>query len=601
MKIGLLAIAALLPGAALAQAPDPLAPLQPAQAAPVVPTPPVAQPPAPVVLTPPFARPVPQRVVAVPRDWQGVFRAIRSSDWAAAEAGIAILPNHVLTPVARAELYTAKGSPTVDLARLQGLLAEAPDLPQAEQIARLAVARGAVQPPLVVPKRPLVGLGSAPRRVRAAPVRGDAWADQLRARIDPLLEADDAAGAEVLLMQSGAMLSLEARAEAAQRIAWTYYRLGRDGDARRVADSWRQGASGDWAAHAAWISGLAAWRQGDCNGSSLAFRQVAATTRERELGAGAYYWAARSEQACRRPAAVAGLLKAAASSPESFYGLVALETLGSETRLPADGHSHSAAVDNRANVRRAVELVTIGEHSLAEDMLRHQARIGQPAEHRGLIEVARRLDLAGTQFWLAHNGQRGATATASDRYPTPRWSPVTGWRIDPALAFAHVIQESTFKTAAVSPIGAVGLMQVRPGTAEDMARARGLAFSRAQLTDPRMNLEFGQSFIERVRGLGATGGQLPRVIAAYNAGPLPVGRWAAIPGQGDPLLWIESIPYWETRYYVPAVLRNMWVYQGLAGAPAPTLKALVQHRWPEFPTSRTFADRSDSAAAMPRP
>ena len=53
------------------------------------------------------------------------------------------------------------------------------------------------------------------------------------------------------------------------------------------------------------------------------------------------------------------------------------------------------------------------------------------------------------------------------------------------------------------------------------------------------------------------------MIASYNAGPLPVARWAAINDKGDPLLWIESIPYWETRYYVPAVLRNMWVYQGL--------------------------------------
>ena len=90
-----------------------------------------------------------------------------------------------------------------------------------------------------------------------------------------------------------------------------------------------------------------------------------------------------------------------------------------------------------------------------------------------------------------------------------------------------------------------------------------------------------------MRRSSATGGQLPRMMAAYNAGPLPVARWAAIPGQGDPLLWIESIPYWETRYYVPAVFRNMWVYQGLAHAETPTLSAIAQHRWPAFPTSRT--------------
>jgi len=220
-------------------------------------------------------------------------------------------------------------------------------------------------------------------------------------------------------------------------------------------------------------------------------------------------------------------------------------------------------------------------------MLRHQARICRPSEHHGLIELAERLDLAGAQFWLAHNGQPGAIAFPQDRYPTPHWAPLTGWRVDPALAFAHVIQESTFRTDAVSPAGAVGLMQVRPGTAGDMARARNLPFSTSTLTEPSYNLEFGQSFIEQMRSSSATGGQLPRMMAAYNAGPLPVARWAAIPDRGDPLLWIESIPYWETRYYVPAVFRNMWVYQGLARVETPTLSAIVQHRWPAFPTSRT--------------
>ena len=90
-----------------------------------------------------------------------------------------------------------------------------------------------------------------------------------------------------------------------------------------------------------------------------------------------------------------------------------------------------------------------------------------------------------------------------------------------------------------------------------------------------------------MRGSSATAGQLPRVIASYNAGPLPVARWAAINHKGDPMLWMKSIPYWETRYYVPAVLRNMWVYQGLNGEQTATLKAMAEHRWPVFPTGMT--------------
>jgi soluble lytic murein transglycosylase-like protein len=111
-----------------------------------------------------------------------------------------------------------------------------------------------------------------------------------------------------------------------------------------------------------------------------------------------------------------------------------------------------------------------------------------------------------------------------------------------------------------------------------------MPFNRASLTDPRFNLEYGQSFIENMRRSSGTAGQLPRVIASYNAGPLPVARWAGINDKGDPLLWIESIPYWETRYYVPAVMRNMWVYQGLNREDTSSLTDMAQHRWPAFPS-----------------
>ena len=560
----------------LAQPADPLAPLPDGQAPQVAPE---------AVAAPPIgAAPVQAPAVRVPRDWREVFDAIRSGNWAVAQAGIAALPTGVLTAVARAELYTARGSPAVSLAQIESLLREAPDLPRAEQLARLAVTRGATAAPLVIPRRPTVWLGNAPGRARARPVSGEPAADQLRTALDPLINANDAAGAEYLLVQSGLLLGAEARAEAGQRVAWAYYRIGQDEDARRVADAWRAGAGGDWAAHAAWVSGLASWRLGDCESASRAFRQVASLTGERELSAAAHYWTARSEQACRRPHAVAPLLRAAAASPESFYGLVARETLAMDKRLPLDPRRRDANVQSLPNVHRAIELAAIGETRLAEDMLRHQAQIGQPNEHQALIELAKQLDLASAQFWLAHNGQRGAVVDPRDRYPMPRWTPHGGWRIDPALALAHIRQESSFRIDAVSPAGAVGLMQVMPATGSDVARRNGIDYSPARLAEPMLNIELGQSFIERIRGNAATQGQLPKIIAAYNAGPLPVGRWV-VNDRGDPLLWIESIPYWETRFYVPAVLRNMWVYQTLGGTDTPALTALVQHRWPGFPAA----------------
>ena len=164
MRVALFAIAALLASqpAAAQTSPDPLAPISDApddtqlQTIPTVVSRPqatvptivfapqatVAQPAAPIV-TP----------VRIPRDWREVFAAIRSGNWSSASAGIAVLPPSVLTPLAKAELYTAKGSPVVDIGRLQALLAEAPELPQAEQIARMAFARGATANPPILARR----------------------------------------------------------------------------------------------------------------------------------------------------------------------------------------------------------------------------------------------------------------------------------------------------------------------------------------------------------------------------------------------------------------------------------------------------------------
>ena len=126
----------MLAAPALAQTPDPLAP--------------IAQNPATPTTTPVATAPAGPGVT-VPRDWRGVFDAIDAGQWASAQAGIAALPPGILTPVARAELYTAKGSPTVDLASLQALIAQAPELPQAEQLAAMSITRGATPAPLIVP------------------------------------------------------------------------------------------------------------------------------------------------------------------------------------------------------------------------------------------------------------------------------------------------------------------------------------------------------------------------------------------------------------------------------------------------------------------
>jgi soluble lytic murein transglycosylase len=520
--------------------------------------------------------------------YRRIFAAIRSGDWASAAAGLDATGDGPLHAAARAQLYTAKGSPVVSLEQLQTLLAAAPDLPQAEQLGRLALRRGATELPQLPQAQRLIWQDGQPRRARARSTSGDPAASALDAIVQPLIVDDRPSEAEAQLIAVQDQLSPAARTEFQQRIAWSYYITGRDADARRLSDMARSG-SGEWAMQGAWVSGLAAWRQGDCNAAADAFATVGARASDPELLAAGNYWAARADMMCGRPERVQARLRTAARLNETFYGLLSISALGVSDRGFSGLHNFRDAewrkIADQRNVKTAIALAEIDEDALAGEFIRHQARLGGAREHEALIHLASDLNLASTQYWLAHNVPQGARVNTAARYPMPDWKPEGGWRVDRSLAFAHALQESSFRTEVVSPAGAVGLMQVRPGTAGDMARNRGAAFSQDQLRRPGSNLEYGQSYLEYLRGHYSTGGLLPKVIAAYNAGPAPVAEWNTRKMDGgDPLLYIESIPYWETRGYVPIVLRNYWMYEGRADQKdSPSRKALAEGQWPRFP------------------
>jgi soluble lytic murein transglycosylase-like protein len=161
---------------------------------------------------------------------------------------------------------------------------------------------------------------------------------------------------------------------------------------------------------------------------------------------------------------------------------------------------------------------------------------------------------------------------------------VNGWQVDPALAFAHTLQESAFRGRAVSPANAQGLMQITPITVRQFAPRLGLSASDVNIFDPGTNLAFGQQNLEMLRDSAATQGELPKIMAAYNAGLTPVTRWnSEVNDQGDPLLYMESIPYWETRGYVATVMRNYWMYERQAKAASASRVALAENAWPMFP------------------
>ncbi|MCA1662601.1 MAG: lytic transglycosylase domain-containing protein [Novosphingobium sp.] len=516
-----------------------------------------------------------------------LFASRRREDWAAVQAMLAAKPEGPLHAVAKAEFYLAANSPKVDAAPLVALIGEAPELPWADQLARLAAKRGASELPALPGAYRLYSVAAAPKRLRPRSVSDGTMPPAIADAILLAIKNDDPTGARALLDGIDASLSSEARAEWRARVAWSFYIENDDGQALSVARSVADG-SGPWVAEGWWTVGLAAWRLGGCEEAAAAFEQAAAGAGNADLAAAGHYWAGRAWLRCRAPEKVAAALRAAARRSETFYGLLAAEALdlkGPTARPSPDFTGEDwQTLRDLSNVRAAAALAEIGENDLADELLRHQARIGDPRQFAALTRLARDLGLASTQLWMAYNAPSGGRPDDASRYPTPKWAPANGWKVDPALAFAHALQESNFRTSVTSPANAKGLMQITPITVRQHSPALAMDPGGVDLTNPSVNLAFGQQNLQMLRDSGATQGLLPKIMAAYNAGLTPLTRWNyEIRDHGDPLLWIESIPYWETRGYVSVVMRNYWMYEQQAGAKSDSRKGLAEGKWPRFP------------------
>lgn len=139
--------------------------------------------------------------------------------------------------------------------------------------------------------------------------------------------------------------------------------------------------------------------------------------------------------------------------------------------------------------------------------------------------------------------------------------------LPPALMAAVIRQESAFDHRAISPAGAVGLMQLMPGTAAEMAvDLRPQLVDEEALTDPALSLELGARYMAEM--LERFDGSWIAALVSYNAGPHRYQRWRTFPEFGDDReLTVERIPFGETRRYVKAVLRNVRVYRRLHDLP----------------------------------
>jgi soluble lytic murein transglycosylase len=371
----------------------------------------------------------------------------------------------------------------------------------------------------------------------------------------------------------------------------------RDQDALRTAMGTLRKARPDHpAGEMGFVAGLAAWRLGHIDLARICFENAAGTTSPHRVQAAAALWAARANQRLQDHAGYVAWLQRAAEQRRTFYGLIARRTLGLDTGLAA-GRDLATEADVEAIAAtprgwRAFALLQVGRPERAEAELRllWPDVKDNPPLRRSLLLVAADTGLANLAAQLA-----ASTATGS-HFAVPRLRPSGGFRIDPALVYALTRLESNFDPAAVSPVGARGLMQIMPVTARYVTGDETLGGT--ALNDPSVNLDVGQRYVAFLARQDAIDGDLIRLLASYNAGPGSFLRWnSAVRDDGDPLLFIEAIPNDQTRAFVQHVLTYTWLYAAQLQLPAPSLDELGAGQFPRF---TPLASQGKLPAAAPR-
>jgi peptidoglycan lytic transglycosylase len=227
---------------------------------------------------------------------------------------------------------------------------------------------------------------------------------------------------------------------------------------------------------------------------------------------------------------------------------------------------------------RAVELRLLGRDQ--ETAAELASLVEQHGRNRSvMMQLATLLADAGahhqalrlTRLYFREGLERGDNAIPpalwAVAYPTvylPLIRNYAGAGVDPFLAAAIIREESQYDLRAVSRVGAVGLMQLMPATAQTLARGLGLnQVVREELFDHDLNIRFGVRYLEQL--LQQFSGNLIHTVAAYNAGPQASTAWAVKYAGHEPDEFVELIPYQETRQYVKRVLRSYREYRRLGG------------------------------------
>lgn len=353
-----------------------------------------------------------------------------------------------------------------------------------------------------------------------------------------------------------------------------------------------------------WEAGLDAWRQGRMAAAARHFEAVALADESSPWNqAAAAFWAARSHLKARQPEQVSRWLARAAEHPRTFYGQLARRALGMDPGLdwtvrPLLREEARVLFATRRG-QRALALLQIGEIKRAEDEMNVLQTQADPELAEALIAVSQLAEMPTLALRLGSLlARRTGRMLDAALYPLPAWEPEGGFTVDRALLYALMRQESAFNPDAESPAGATGLMQLMPSTAGFIVGdgTRFLGPNQRDLRDPELNLTLAQKYVEHLLADPIVGGDLLLLVAAYNAGPGNVAKWRRDQEAygDDPLLFIESIPWRETRLFVERVLTNLWIYRQRMGQETPSLEAVVAGARPVYASQDTVSEVADS-------
>ena len=319
-----------------------------------------------------------------------------------------------------------------------------------------------------------------------------------------------------------------------------------------------------------WLSGYIALKKRNRPGEALRhFTNHKNATKSAISQGRALYWQAIALDEMGEKSRAREAFAAAAVHQTSFYGQLAAERIGAPTNPAILGKARfpgwSEAPFARSTVlRSALLLFAAGETALGRRWFVHLSEALTPDELGQLADLAFDIQQPNVALMVAKYGARNGIILDNAYFPI---TPLARQKLSSpaALNLAIARRESEFDPTVVSPAGARGLMQLMPGTAEEMARKTGQTYSAGKLlSDPEYNASLGSAYLGGL--IEEFDGNIPLIAAAYNAGPSRARRW--IRDFGDPrsrrvdaVDWIEHIPFNETRNYVMRVVESYEIYE----------------------------------------